>query len=107
MAGDAPATDRRRGRDRVVLSNTFMSGSHVNTSWRREHGALWDVCPHIIAALVGALGPIARVMTAARGAGHLIHFVLLHESGATSTVSATLHDGPTSRMRMTVWTSRA
>ncbi len=56
--------------------------------WRQELGALWDTGPHALSLLDGALGPIMS-MTAVRGDGDLVAFVLRHQSGAMSTVSLT------------------
>ena len=57
--------------------------------WRRERGALWDIGPHALSTLIGALGAVARAH-AVPGAGDLVHLVLQHESGATSTATMTL-----------------
>jgi predicted dehydrogenase len=59
-----------------------------SSAWRREMGALWDVGPHAFSTLSAALGPVVRV-TATGGKGDLIHMVLRHEGGSTSTVSLT------------------
>src|SRR5919199_411723 len=56
--------------------------------WRHELGALWDTGPHAVSTLSAALGPVARV-TATGGAGDLVHLVLHHRSGTTSTVTLT------------------
>jgi predicted dehydrogenase len=57
--------------------------------WRRAQGGLWDVGPHVLAMVTGALGPVVRV-TADAGRRDLVHLVAHHESGATSTASVTL-----------------
>jgi predicted dehydrogenase len=61
--------------------------------WRRERGALWDVGPHALSTLSATLGPITG-LTAVGGAGDLVHLVLTHESGATSTASLSLFAPP-------------
>jgi predicted dehydrogenase len=62
--------------------------------WRREaHGALWDVGPHALANLSAMLGPIAE-LRAVGGQGDLVHLVITHESGATSTASVSLFAPP-------------
>lgn len=53
------------------------------SAWRREHGALWDVGPHMLSQLIPVLGPIVDV-GGVRGRDDLVHVVLTHESGATS-----------------------
>jgi predicted dehydrogenase len=58
------------------------------SAWRQQHGALWDTGPHALSTMSGALGPVAS-LTAVPGEADLVHLVLRHESGATSTVSLT------------------
>jgi predicted dehydrogenase len=65
----------------------FAPDSPFNTPWRHEKGGLWDVGPHALAILIPTLGPVRRVRGAVAGAGDLVHLVLEHESGATSTAS--------------------
>ena len=55
-------------------------------AWRHRLGALWDTGPHAFSTLWAALGPVVQV-TATAGEGDLVHLVLHHESGSTSTVS--------------------
>jgi predicted dehydrogenase len=62
--------------------------------WRREpRGALWDIGPHALSNLSAMLGPIAE-LRAVGGEGDLVHLVITHESGATSTVSLSLFAPP-------------
>jgi predicted dehydrogenase len=65
---------------------------YAASPWRQAKGALWDVGPHALSMLIGALGPVDRV-TADGGTGDLAHLVLQHRDGATSTVTLTL-DAP-------------
>ena len=66
----------------------------VDSPWRRERrGAIWDVGPHALANLTAMLGPIVE-LAAVGGAGGLVHLVLTHESGATSTASISLSAPP-------------
>jgi predicted dehydrogenase len=67
----------------------FAPGSPYDSPWRREKGALWDVGPHALSMLMGALGPVDRV-TADGGADDLVHLIFRHAGGATSTASLTL-----------------
>jgi predicted dehydrogenase len=72
------------------FGSAFGPGSpYASSPWRREKGALWDVGPHALSLLTAALGPVTGV-TADGGAGDLVHLVLHHSSGATSTASLTL-----------------
>jgi len=93
-----------RGADAVWLASAFAEGSPFDTPWRHEKGALWDVGPHILAALTDGLGPISEVLAAASGADDLIHVVLKHASGATSTFTATLTaPRAVARQQLHVW----
>ena len=59
------------------------------SSWRQEKGALWDIGPHVLSTLTAALGPVDEI-TAVGGRRDVVHLVLRHESGATSTATLTL-----------------
>lgn len=61
----------------------------AGSPWRQEQGALWDVGPHAVSVLLPVLGPVTSVV-GARGAGDLVHLVLSHEGGATSTAALSL-----------------
>ena len=61
----------------------------ADSPWRKIEGALWDVGPHALAAVLPVLGPV-RDIVGARGLGDLVHLVLTHESGATSTLHLSL-----------------
>lgn len=86
------------------IASAFAPGSPYSASpWRREKGALWDVGPHALSVLTPALGEVVSV-TADAGAGDLVHLVLHHEGGASSTVSLTLGAPPSaSRVEVGVW----
>lgn len=62
---------------------------YAGSAWRHERGALWDIGPHVLSTLIGALGPVGRV-TGVPGARDLVHLVLTHEGGATSTATMSL-----------------
>lgn len=100
MAADGPW----RGADALWLASAFAEGSPFDTPWRHEKGALWDVGPHILAALTDGVGPVSDVLAAGRGAGDLIHVVVRHEAGATSTFTATLTaPREVARQQLRVW----
>jgi len=61
----------------------------ADSPWRKVEGALWDVGPHALAAVLPVLGPV-RDIVGATGYGDLVHLVLTHESRATSTVHLSL-----------------
>ncbi|MTK01058.1 Gfo/Idh/MocA family protein [Micromonospora sp. CP22] len=80
----------------IRFASIFQPSSpYAQSPWRREHGALWDVGPHALAVLLPVLGRVARV-SAADGPGGLVHLLLSHADGATSTVSLTLDAPPRS-----------
>ncbi len=85
------------------FGDAFAPGSPFDTPWRHEKGGLWDVGPHALAMLFGALGPVAAV-TAARGPRDVVHLVLTHDSGATSTAALSLTAPPQAvRTAVTLW----
>ena len=86
------------------IVSAFAPGSpYASSPWRREKGALWDVGPHALSILIAALGPVQAV-TATGGSGDLVHLILRHEGGATSTASLTL-DAPTAaiNVELSLW----
>lgn len=73
----------------VWLGSALRPGSPYNTPWRRDKGGLWDLAPHVISLLWASLGPVCSV-TADAGRGDILHLVLHHNTGLTSTVTVTL-----------------
>lgn len=72
------------------LASIFEPGNPFGASpWRRERGALWDVGPHALSALLPALGPVEQV-EAVRGPRDEVHVALRHASGAASSMSLSL-----------------
>jgi predicted dehydrogenase len=59
------------------------------SQWRRDSGALWDIGPHALSTLIGALGPVADVRAVA-GEGDVAHLVTTHASGASATATMSL-----------------
>lgn len=85
------------------LGAAFEPGSPFDTPWRHEKGPLWDVGPHALAVLCGVLGPVSGV-TAVPGPRGLVHLLLQHAGGATSSVSLTLSaTEDAARTGVTVW----
>jgi predicted dehydrogenase len=67
--------------------NPLVGGSRSDvSSWRREHGALWDMGPHALAQLTPVLGDVTAVMALA-GRGDQVHLLLRHTEGRSSTAS--------------------
>jgi predicted dehydrogenase len=85
------------------LGSAFAAGSPFDTPWRHDKGGLWDVGPHALSLLTGVLGRIVGV-SAHRGSRDLVHLVLRHESGKTSTAGVSI-DTPEAAARtcLTVW----
>ncbi|MEU0094894.1 Gfo/Idh/MocA family oxidoreductase [Kribbella sp. NPDC006257] len=84
----------RGGWCRMIASLDAPGNPYAESAWRREkRGALWDVGPHALSNLDALLGPIVELQ-AVGGAGDLVHLVLTHESGATSTASLSLSAPP-------------
>jgi predicted dehydrogenase len=69
---------------------TFSSPSlETRSPWRHEHGALWDLGPHVLSLLVPVLGEVTAV-TADRGRQDQVHLIMQHAEGRSSTASVTL-----------------
>jgi predicted dehydrogenase len=67
-----------------TLDNPFGS-----SQWRKEHGALWDLGPHALAALLPGLGPVEEVV-AERGHDDEVHLAFRHKAGGASTATLSL-----------------
>jgi len=69
---------------------TFSSpGLETRSPWRHEHGALWDLGPHVLSVLVPLVGDVTAVM-AGRGYRDQVHLIMHHATGRSSTASVTL-----------------
>lgn len=72
------------------LANSVASGPFSNSPWRKEHGALLDVGPHMLDLLDAALGRIGEVWPARTDHPDLYQLLLAHENGATSVLTLSL-----------------
>jgi predicted dehydrogenase len=64
-----------------------LAGSPFDDSpWRKEHGALWDVGPHLLSVLIPTLGPVRSVL-AGRGVRDIVHAILEHDGGRASAMT--------------------
>ena len=72
----------------IWLGTSNQPGNPFNTPWRQEKGALWDLGPHLVCMLWACLGPVTEV-TAVQGKADVVHLVLRHQTGVTSTVTTT------------------
>jgi predicted dehydrogenase len=101
---DLSSEGYRDGGVALWLGSAFAEGSPFDTPWRHEKGALWDLGPHLVAAVTDALGPVTEVLSASGGVRDLVHLVFRHESGATSTATATLEAPPAAGLvSLRVW----
>lgn len=72
------------------LSSALLPGGPASGSARRvARGALWDVGPHVLSMVVPALGSVTSVVARQAERG-LVHLVMAHDSGASTTASLTL-----------------
>ena len=76
-------------------TDALLPGSPYERSvWRQEdNGALWDLAPHVLAALLAILGPVERIAAEHRP-GRITVFTATHRNGAVSEVSLALHVEP-------------
>ncbi|MFF5179353.1 Gfo/Idh/MocA family protein [Micromonospora sp. NPDC000316] len=96
LAATAAAGGWQHGRT-TAFASIFQEGSPYGGSlWRREHGALWDIAPHALSILLPVLGRVTQV-AAMDGPSGMVHLLLTHDGGATSSASLSL-DAPTEAM---------
>ncbi|MEH0938815.1 Gfo/Idh/MocA family protein [Micromonospora psammae] len=81
----------------TMFASIYQPGSpYGDSQWRRDRGALWDIGPHALSLILPVLGRVTRV-AAMDGPSGLVHLLLTHDGGATSSLSLTL-DAPTEAM---------
>ncbi|PZF94895.1 oxidoreductase [Micromonospora deserti] len=81
----------------TMFASIYQPGSPYGGSlWRRQHGALWDIGPHALSVILPVLGRVTRV-AAMDGPSGMLHLLLTHDGGTTSTASLTL-EAPTEAM---------
>jgi predicted dehydrogenase len=105
---ESSAVAKATGGHAVWLGAPFSEGSPFHAStWRREHGALWDVGPHLLSAFVPVLGPIDSsdgAVTASRGPGDTVHVALRHEGGASSVLTTSFTvEPPATHLEAAFW----
>ena len=69
----------------LFVTGGFLAGDFA-TPWRREHGALLDLGPHVIDVLQAALGPIEAI-TSAGDPCRWITLTAVHAGGAISEIA--------------------
>jgi predicted dehydrogenase len=72
------------------ISGSLLGGPYATSSWRTEHGALFDLGPHVIDLLDAAVGPVCAVPWARYDEPDLWRFGLLHSGGAQSTATLSM-----------------
>ncbi|HTZ42573.1 MAG TPA: Gfo/Idh/MocA family oxidoreductase [Jatrophihabitans sp.] len=92
------------GASGLWLGSAFEAGSPFDTPWRHDKGGLWDVGPHALSLLAGALGPIAGV-TARAGHRDLVQLLVEHSSGALASYALSIDTPAASRTSLLVWGS--
>jgi len=88
------------------VASIFTPGNPFgHSAWRKEHGALWDLGPHALAALLPALGPVEEVV-AERGHDDEVHLAFRHEAGgASSAILSLTAPEPAQHSEMEFWGS--
>jgi predicted dehydrogenase len=76
----------------IKYANIYQPGNpYAASPWRRERGALWDIGPHVLAALVPIMGEVTSVVARPGRAGtDTVHLVLTHGPGPSGTSTASL-----------------
>ncbi|MBI2684168.1 MAG: Gfo/Idh/MocA family oxidoreductase [Actinobacteria bacterium] len=81
------ATFEADGARALFVSGAFLDGPFASSSWRKEHGGLLDVGPHIVDLVDAALGRIVRMQRAGEPSGRLVQLLCTHDGGAVSAVT--------------------
>jgi len=93
------------GASGLWLGAAFAADSPFDTPWRHAKGGLWDVGPHALSLVAGALGPITDI-TARAGRRDLVQLLVGHESGARSSYTLSIDAPPAAaRTSLIVWGS--
>lgn len=97
---EQPAWDGANG---LWVGSALAEDSPFDTPWRHDKGGLWDVGPHALAMLIGALGPIEEIL-ARPGPRDLVQLLLAHTSGAVSSYALSINTPQAgSNNTLTVW----
>jgi predicted dehydrogenase len=92
LAATAAAGGWQHARATMFASIYQPGNPYGDSQWRKQHGALWDIGPHALSLILPVLGRVTRV-AAMDGPSGLVHLLLTHDGGATSSLSLTL-DAP-------------
>ena len=93
LASTAAAGGWQHARATMFASIYQPGNPYGDSQWRRDRCALWDIGPHALSLILPVLGRVTRV-AAMDGPSGLVHLLLTHDGGATSTLSLTLDAPP-------------
>ncbi|SBT46837.1 Gfo/Idh/MocA family protein [Micromonospora auratinigra] len=93
LASTAAAGGWQHARATMFASIYQPGNPYGDSQWRRDRGALWDIGPHALSLILPVLGRVTRV-AAMDGPSGLVHLLLHHDGGATSSLSLTLDAPP-------------
>lgn len=83
---DTRARDGWLGGRATWFAAPFATDSpYRDSTWRKEHGALWDVAPHALSLLLPVLGDIEEVAAVGRPDG-TVHAALVHGDERLSSI---------------------
>jgi predicted dehydrogenase len=99
--------DKARGQDGWLGGAAVWLGADRDwaqrSPWRHAKGGLWDLGPHVVSLLWECLGPVVAV-TADYGQADVVHLVMHHDSGLTSTTTLTLTAPPAAAgFELSIW----
>jgi predicted dehydrogenase len=91
------------GASGLWLGAAFAAGSPFDTPWRHAKGGLWDVGPHALSLLVGALGEVTDIIARA-GRRDLVQLLTGHRSGARAQYTLSIDTPPAATgVSLLVW----
>jgi len=91
-----------QGASGLWLGSAFAADSPFDTPWRHAKGGLWDVGPHALSLLAGALGEITEI-TARPGPRDLVQLLVGHASGARASYAVSIDSPAVTRNSLLVW----
>lgn len=85
-------TFRASGLTAVSVNSALLGANPFGTPWRREHGALLDIGPHLLDLAQAAAGPI-RALAATGSSLDWVALTTRHEGGAVGQIALSLAIG--------------
>jgi len=83
---------RATGLNAISVNSALLGANPFGTPWRREHGALLDIGPHVLDLVDTAAGPIVD-LTATGSSLSWLAITTHHENGAVGQLSLSLSVG--------------